>query len=424
MFAFLLIIVNLVACEKNQSKKNIPQELNKKEVTAKDILGNPEYLAISYGGYRQKTRDIQPTLDELKEDMKILYALNIKVLRTYNVRLPHASNVLKAISELKKEDPNFEMYVMLGAWIDCKNAWTDQPINHFEESEYNAEEIDRAVALAQQYPDIVKIIAVGNEAMVKWATSYYVQPNIILKWVNHLQDLKKKGDLPKDLWITSSDNFASWGGGGNEYHVEDLEKLIKAVDYISMHTYPMHDTHYNPIFWGNLEKEKNLSSIEKINIAMKRAKSYAVSQRDSVASYVKSLGLSKPIHIGETGWASSSNGYYGPDGSKATDEYKQAIFYKDMREWTNSEGMSCFYFEAFDEPWKDAQNAGGSENHFGLFTVDGKAKYALWEFVDNGTFNNLKRGGNPIVKTYNGNKDSLLIEVNLPPMKKEIIANH
>jgi hypothetical protein len=60
---------------------------------------------------------------------------------------------------------------------------------------------------------------------------------------------KKVGKLDANLWITSSDNFASWGGGDPEYHVPDLEKLIKAVDYISMHTYPMHDTHYNPTFW-------------------------------------------------------------------------------------------------------------------------------------------------------------------------------
>ena len=37
--------------------------------------------------------------------------------------------------------------------------------------EHNAGEIERAVALANKYPDIVKIIAVGNEAMVKWAAS-------------------------------------------------------------------------------------------------------------------------------------------------------------------------------------------------------------------------------------------------------------
>ena len=173
------------------------------QVTAKDILGNAQYLAISYGGYRQTSRDIQPSISQLKEDMKILYAMGIRILRTYNVQLAQAPNLLKAIRELKQEDQQFEMYVMLGAWIDCKNAWTDQPPNHELESDQNKGEIERAVALANEYPEIVKIIAVGNEAMVKWAASYYVQPRIILKWVNYLQNLKKEEKLPKDLWITS-----------------------------------------------------------------------------------------------------------------------------------------------------------------------------------------------------------------------------
>jgi exo-beta-1,3-glucanase (GH17 family) len=424
----ILILIVVAAfmgsCNKSQKKENMPKQLENKEVTAKDILGNPDYLAMSYGGYRNVNQDIEPTVEELKEDMKILSAMGTRILRTYKVHKPHAANVLKAIAELKKEDPSFEMYVMLGAWIDCKNAWTDQEPDHNEESERNAVEIDRAVALAKQYPDIVKVIAVGNEAMVKWAASYYVQPWVILKWVNHLQELKKKEDLPKGLWITSSDNFASWGGGENQYHVKDLEELIKAVDYLSIHTYPMHDTHYNPVFWGVLGEEEKLSSLEKIDVAMKRAKAYAVSQRDSVASYMKSLGVNKPIHIGETGWASYSNGHYGSEGSKATDEYKQAIFYKNIRDWTNEAGMSCFYFEAFNEPWKDAQNSGGSENHFGLFTVDGKAKYALWDLVDQGIFKGLTRGGNPITKTYKGNKEALLLEVELPPIKNELVVAH
>ncbi|WP_075340765.1 glycosyl hydrolase family 17 protein [Tenacibaculum agarivorans] len=413
----ILLIVSCAQKQENVKKHSI----KKQQVTAKDILGNPEYLAISYGGYRKHTRDIQPTIEELKEDMKILHAMGIKLLRTYNVQLPHATNVVKAISELKKENAEFEMYVMLGAWIDCKNAWTAQPVNHNEESEKNKEEIARAVALAKLYPDIIKMIAVGNEAMVKWATSYYVEPWIILKWVNHLQKLKKEGKLDKDLWITSSDNFASWGGGSNEYHVDELNKLIAAVDFISMHTYPMHDTHYNPRFWGVAQKEDSLSNLEKIDEAMLRSRRYAESQYHGVERYMKSIGIEKPIHIGETGWASSSNGFYGNPGSKATDEYKEAIFYKHMRDWTAKEGMSCFYFEAFDEMWKDAQNPGGSENHFGLFTVKGKAKYALWEMVDNGVFNGLTRGGNPIRKTYQGNKEALLIEVSMPPTKKELV---
>lgn len=417
----VLVVLMLYSCAQ---KKTSTYRENEKKVTAKDILGNSDYLAISYGGYRKNTRDVQPTLDELKEDMKILHAMGIKVLRTYNVQLPHASNMLQAISELKKEDPTFEMYVMLGAWIDCKNAWTGLPVDHHVESEQNEEEINRAVKLAQKYPDIVKIIAVGNEAMVHWATSYFVQPSVILKWVNYIQDLKQNGALPKELWVTSSDNFASWGGGGNEYHNEDLNKLIAAVDFISMHTYPMHDTHYNPRFWGVSETESDLSNLEKIDMAMKRARLYAESQYHGVQRYMKSLGISKPIHIGETGWASYSNGHYGSDGSKATDEYKEALFYKEMRAWTEEENMSCFYFEAFDEVWKDAQNPKGSENHFGLFTIDGKAKYVLWDLVDKGTFEGLTRGGNLITKTYKGNKEALLIEVSMPPIKKELVITN
>ena len=405
------IVIMMFGCNK------IPK--TEKQLSAADILGNPNYLAISYGGYRQNTRDIQPTVEQIKEDMKILSAMGIKILRTYNVHFEQAANVLKAISQLKKEDSSFEMYVMLGAWIDCKNAFYrghGEP-DHNQESERNAVEISTAVSLAKQYPDIVKIIAVGNEAMVHWATSYFVKPGVILKWVNHLQELKSQGELPKDLWITSSDNFASWGGGGSEYHVKDLEKLIKAVDYISMHTYPMHDTHHNPVFWG-VEGGNDLSDMENIDFVMLKAKEYAISQYDSVFNYVKSLGVKKSIHIGETGWASFSGSLFGANGTKATDEYKEALYYKHMREWTNKENMSCFYFEAFDESWKDAKNPQGSENYFGLFTIEGKAKYALWDLVDKGVFKGLKRDGNSITKTYNGDKKALMKDVLVPDENK------
>ncbi len=387
-----------------------------KKVTAKDILGNPKYLAISYGGYRANSRAVQPTIKQLKEDLKILSAMGIRIVRTYNVQpeLPHASNILKAISELKKEDANFEMYVMLGAWIDCLNAWTGLEPNHDIESPNNEGEIKRAIALANQYPDIVKVIAVGNEAMVKWATSYYVQPNVILKWVNHLQNQKKQGNLSKDLWITSSDDFSSWGGGDPMYHTEDLEKLIHAVDYISMHTYAYHNSHYNPAFWEVPDNEQQLSDKEKIDNAMLRAKQFAVQQYDSVTNYMESLGVNKPIHIGETGWATISNGHYGSNGSRATDEYKQGLYYKHLREWTNKNGISCFYFEAFDEQWKDARNPLGSENHFGLINLKGEAKYPLWNLVDKGIFNGLTRDGKPITKTYNGDIDALMNDVLVP----------
>ena len=402
-----IFVISVFGCSSSHKKQGL---------SAEAILGNSEYLAISYGGYREITRDIQPSVVQIKEDMKILAAMHIKLLRTYNTKLKQVSNLLEAISQLKNEDPEFEMYVMVGAWIDCENAWTDKPNHNAESLEANTGEVERAVALANKYPDIVKIIAVGNEAMVHWAASYYVQPWVILKWVNHLQDLKKSGKLPAKIWITSSDNFASWGGGDDSYKTQDLVALINAVDYISLHTYPFHDTHYNSDFWRVPYEEQEFSDLEKIDTAMLRAKNYAISQYQSTADYIKSLGIDKPIHIGETGWASTSDGLYSSTGSKAADEYKQGLYYKHMRDWTNSAKMACFYFEAFDEQWKDANNPQGSENHFGLINLKGEAKFAIWDLVDAGFFKGLTRNGLPITKTYNGDKEALFKDVFSPPL--------
>lgn len=409
----------LIACG-NRTEKT----MSSKSISAEEILGNPAFQAISYSGYRGISRDIQPTIPELKEDMKLLAAMDIKIVRTYNVYLDAVPNLLKAITELKEDDPNFEMYVMMGAWIDAKNAWTDKPERiRDENSPRNEKEIARVAALANKYPDIVKVIAVGNEAMVHWQSEYYVEPGIILQWVNHLQKLKKEGKLPEDIWITSSDNFASWGGGGDEYHKEDLNKLIRSVDYISMHTYPMHDTHYNPDFWGVRENELGNSDEEKIEAALQRSLEYSVGQYQSVIDYMKSIGENKQVHIGETGWATISNGQYGNEGSRATDEFKMGRYHDLIRKWSDENKVSVFYFEAFDEKWKDAKNQRGSENHFGLINLKSEAKYPLWDLVDAGVFEGLTRDGKSITKTFDGDLETLMESVKVPPTNKEIQAN-
>ena len=148
-YHILVILLSiLISCSTNQTKKDKLQHMNKTK-TASQILGNAEFQAISYGGYRESSRETQPTNKQLKDDMKILSAMGIKVLRTYNTHYRQAANLLLAISEMRAEDPNFEMFVMLGAWIDCENAWTEIAPNHDAENEEgNAAEIQRAVDLA------------------------------------------------------------------------------------------------------------------------------------------------------------------------------------------------------------------------------------------------------------------------------------
>jgi exo-beta-1,3-glucanase (GH17 family) len=412
-FIFLLSYAFL-SCGREQKQ---PQK--ETTITAEEILGNSAYQAISYGGYRTKSREIQPTLTQIKNDLRILYAMGIRLVRTYNLQYEHAPNVIKAIEALKRENTSFEMYVMLGTWIDCKGAWTEVRDHSSENLKNNTSEIEKAISLANQYPQIVKIIAVGNEAMVHWAEAYYVTPEIILKWVNNLQEIKKEGKLPSNLWITSSDNFASWGGGDNSYHKEALTQLIQAVDYLSIHTYPFHDTHYNPSFWET-DNEATESKKEKIEAATDRAFAYAVKQYNAVEKYLEKLGIDKPIHIGETGWSTQSKGLYGKNGSHAADEFKQALYYHKMQQWSRENNITNVYFSAFDEPWKDPNGPLASENNFGLFTFEGKAKYVLWPLVDKGTFNGLSReeNGPPIQKTFEGNKQQVFDQSQPPKTKK------
>ena len=64
--SFILMVLLCFACKdqtKTADKDNtVNQETN---LTAADILGNADYIAISYGGYRKTTREAQPTLAEL-----------------------------------------------------------------------------------------------------------------------------------------------------------------------------------------------------------------------------------------------------------------------------------------------------------------------------------------------------------------------
>ena len=383
------------------------------------LLGNNNYRAISYSGDRTvaRTTENSPSMEDIEEDIKILSAMGVKILRTYNTaEFPQSERILKVIRKLKKADPDFEMYVMLGAWINCKGAFNPNTDHSQEDAVWNKAEIEKAIELANAYPDVAKIIAVGNEAMVTWQ-AHFVHPSVILKWVNYLKQARVDGRMPANTLVTTSDNWAALGGE-ESYHNEDLLELLRQIDFISLHTYAFHGTHYDQsLQWGVLPEEAALPITDQAKRSIARAIENQKSQFNAVKKYLKDNDINKAIHIGETGWATLDNELYGYDGTCAGDEYISKLFYNAVMEWTTKENLTCFYFEAFDEPWK-SNGTDGSEGHFGLFTVDGKAKYAIWHLVDAKVFDSLIRGGNPIIKTHNGNETIVLEKLKMPASKK------
>lgn len=408
------------------------------------LLGNNAFQAISYGSFRKAVRDSgdnAPSIAEIKEDLLLMEAMGIKVIRTYHTQdFIDTERVLAAIDDfMNPASPDyregFKMFVMLGIWVDAVNSWGGGEIDRTQGSATSEAEMNKAIELVNLYPEIIKVLAVGNESMVHWA-GYHVSPEVVTEYVNQLQALKTteftKGyddrvdEIPADVWITSSDNFAVWSGQG-DYAGDDYKALIEAVDYVSVHSYPFHDTHWNGDFWAVPLDEQDLPKDQQLQAAMERAKEHFLSQVKMVQDNVNAIDPTKQIHIGETGWSTASSDGFSSSGTKAADEYKQKLYHDGLRDWSNEFGASLFFFEAFDEQWKagwEHADASHSEKHFGMIDLNGQAKYLLWDLVDQGVFAGLVRGQDDeghdieITKSYAGNLDALMLDVESPPYQE------
>jgi exo-beta-1,3-glucanase (GH17 family) len=140
--------------------------------------------------------------------------------------------------------------------------------------------------------------------------------------------------------VTFCENYVPWQ--------HKLRDLVSELDFISVHTYPV---------W----------EYKHIHEALEYTK-------QNVAS-VANLYPDVPVVITEAGWCTNSNGR-GMHAEHAVQEL-QAIYLRDLNEWTAAAGILCFVFEAFDENWKGSPDPLEPEKHWGLFTVDRKPKLAI-----------------------------------------------
>jgi len=299
------------------------------------MLKLPSGNAICYSGYRRGQspgEKFYPSVAEIREDLHILKK-NWRVLRLYDCST-HAERVLSVI---RKDQLDFK--VMLGAHLcaEMNNFRCPWGGTHSEEQLEanvieNDNEIERLVALARSHDDIVFSVAVGNEATVDW-TDHFVP---VERMIQHVRRVKLGVPQP----VTFCENYVPWQ--------QKLRPLVRELDFISLHTYPV---------WEYKHVHDALH--------------YSKDNYHSVAS----LYPEKPVVITEAGWATNSNGL-GIERDNSSQEL-QAIYYGDLMEWTEAEGILTFVFEAFDEPWKGSPDPMEPEKHWGLFTVDREPKKVM-----------------------------------------------
>lgn len=291
--------------------------------------------AICYSGFRDgqsPESGIFPSYEEIKEDLLILQG-NWEYLRLYDCDL-HSEIVLEVI-----RNEGFDFKLMLGAYIvaEVNNyncAWggvysEEQLINN---QVVNYNRICKLIQLANQYPEIITSLSAGNEATVEW-TDHMVP---VEKVIYYVQLIKSECTQP----VTFCENYLPWLG--------KLKPLAEVVDFISIHTYPVWE--YKTIHEAMDYTKENY---------------YAV-----VNAFPD-----QQVVITEAGWATNSNGR-GIEPSNVNEEL-QAIYFKQLIEWSRSNGVLTFVFEAFDENWKGSQEILEPEKHWGLYRTNRTPKLAM-----------------------------------------------
>lgn len=295
----------------------------------------PVARAICYSGFRdgQQPGAAYPSYDEVKEDLLILQPY-WKYLRLYDCD-QHAETVLEVI---KKEQLDFK--IMQGAFIEAEmnnfgcpwggGVYEEEQLE--KNKQLNLQKIKKLIQLANQYPEIIFSLSVGNEACVDW-TDHYVPVNKVMEYA---QLVKQSAKQP----VTFCENYVPW--------LNKLKPLAGIVDFISIHTYPV---------WEYRHIHESID--------------YTRENYESVSG----LYPGKPVVITEAGWATNSNGRgIHPEN---VNEENQKIYFEDLEEWSQKNNVLTFFFEAFDENWKGSPDPNEPEKHWGLYYADRRPKLAM-----------------------------------------------
>ncbi len=284
---------------------------------------------ISYGAYRDgEIVDVDLTSAEhILEDMVILKP-RWQLIRLYGAD-QQAENILQVI-----HDNNLPIKVMQGIWLDANDSAAD-----------NQEQVDKGIALANTYSDIIVAVNVGNEIFVDWSYHRIDDIDGVIKQIRQVRASIKQP-------VTVSDDYNFW-------NKEHAKKVAAELDFICLHAYA---------FWNN----------KPLDVAMQW----------TVDTYndIQNLYPEMTIAYCETGWPTSriyDDGSYEGGLIGVAGESEQKRFFEQYDQWVNDNNIISFYFSSFDEQWKggfDGKNAmAKAEKHWGLYKSDRTPKQALQE---------------------------------------------
>jgi len=206
------------------------------------------------------------------------------------------------------------MQVLLGIWLG-------------RDREANAEQIRLGIAVAREYPQAVRGIIVGNEVLLRGDLSEAAL-------AGYIREVRAAVSAP----VTYADVWEFW---------LRHPALAGAVDYITIHILP---------YWEDRPVGPE----------------HAVQHVATVCARVRAAFPGRRVMIGETGWPSAGR----PRQTAIPSVVNEARYLREFLDYAASVHMPYNVIEAFDQPWKRAQE-GTAGGYWGIFDVQARPKFGM-----------------------------------------------
>ena len=265
---------------------------------------------VSYAPFRRRgSTPFAPTgavtAEQIETDLTLLKPLT-NCIRTYGV-----AGGLDAVPGVARK---LGMRVRQGVWLG-----RDETANRVE--------IERAIALAREYVDVIDILVVGNEVLLRRDLS-------VEQLASHLRYVKSQINIA----ITYADVWEFW----------QRNAVLQAdVDWVTVHILP---------YWEDVP----VAAIDAADHVFK------------IAHDMQRVFVGKPVWVGETGWPAAGRQRAGA----RPGVFEQTLLIRQLASRVAAEAVPINVIEAFDQPWKRALE-GAMGGAWGLFAADGTRRVSL-----------------------------------------------
>ncbi len=281
---------------------------NRPQDAGPDVPGG-QLRSVSFAAYREGQSPllkVYPSFGQIEQDLARLRG-RVRGVRTYTSR--EGMDMLPALAR------KYGLKVTMGAWLGAEHG--DKGA---EGHAANRAEIESLVRLANEYPDVIERVIVGNEVLLRRD----LRPETLLAYIEEVKGRIRQPVSYADVWA---------------FHIKNPQ-VTRALDYVTIHILP---------YW-----EDEPVAVDTVGTHIER-----------YYRLIQETFPGKPILIGEAGWPTMGRSR----GPAVPGVVNSAKFVRTLVDVADKNGFDYNIVEAYDQPWKaDLEGTVGAK--WGLWSVD------------------------------------------------------